>query len=70
MRVPSLLAALALAGALPAFAKDEVPLPEPPTTPLPAFENPLHDAKIGETLRYRVSATTRPSGPVVFAATE
>lgn len=55
MRVSPFVAVLVLAGALPAIAKDEAPLPEPPTTPLPAFENPLHDAKVGETLRYRVT---------------
>jgi hypothetical protein len=46
--------------ALPALAGDEGPLPQPPTTPLPAFENPLHDAKPGETLRFKV--TGRGSG--------
>jgi hypothetical protein len=55
MRRTSLVACLVLAAAPLALAKDEVPLPTPPTTPLPAFENPLHDAKVGETLRYRVS---------------
>lgn len=28
--------------------------PKPPTTPLPAFENPTHDCTVGETLRYAV----------------
>src|SRR6187397_1658501 len=55
-RVP-LLAALAAVSfpALLAVAGD-VPkdAPKPPTTPLPTFENPLYDAKVGETLLYRV----------------
>jgi hypothetical protein len=52
----SLLAGFALCALAPfALAKDEAPPPPPPpTTPLPTFENPLHDAKVGETLRYRV----------------
>jgi hypothetical protein len=49
------LAATALVPALLAFA-EEAPkeAPKPPTTPLPAFENPLWDAKPGETLLYKV----------------
>jgi hypothetical protein len=52
--LPFALAAAALVVAAAAGAKEEDPLPPPPTTPLPTFENPLHDAKPGETLRYRV----------------
>jgi hypothetical protein len=47
-------ATAALLAAAAAAAKEEDPLPPPPSTPLPTFENPLHDAKVGETLRYRV----------------
>jgi hypothetical protein len=47
-------ATVALLAAAAAVAKEEDPLPPPPTTPLPTFQNPLHDAKVGETLRYRV----------------
>ena len=45
MRTPYVLAAVVLAGALPALAKEEAPLPEPPTTPLPAEapEDPLDE---------------------------
>src|SRR5688572_55037 len=37
-----------------ATAADSPELPKPPTTPLPKFENPLHDAQVGETCFYRV----------------
>lgn len=47
----------ALATSLVAFGGDAKPpteRPKPPTTPEPAFENPLADAKVGETLFYSV----------------
>jgi hypothetical protein len=49
-----LAAGFAATTGLLARAGDEKPaLPEPPTTPEPAFDNPLADAKVGETLLYR-----------------
>lgn len=54
---PLVVAALALAPVLVAFggdAKAPPEAPKPPTTPEPAFENPLADAKVGETLFYKV----------------
>lgn len=41
-------------------------LPAPPTTALPAFENPLHDAQPGETLRYRVREIEKKDGWVRY----
>ena len=58
MRRPLLLVALPallLPFSLAARAEDPPKdLPKPPTTPLPDFDNPLWDAKVGETLLYRV----------------
>ena len=51
------LLASALATSLFAFAGDAtapIDLPKPPETPEPAFDNPLADAKVGETLFYSV----------------
>ena len=47
----------ALATSLLAFGGDTkapAELPKPPTTPEPAYDNPLADAKVGETLFYSV----------------
>ncbi len=54
-----------LAGSAALLARaDEPPaeMPKPPTTPLPTFENPLHDCAVGETLRYvvREIGVTKP----------
>lgn len=53
-----LLAALAVVAlALPALVRAQDALTEPPptpTTPLPAFDNPLFDAEVGETCLYKV----------------
>jgi hypothetical protein len=48
----------AVAASLPAIVRaGDAPkpdLPQPPTTPLPKFANPLHDAEVGETCFYVV----------------
>jgi hypothetical protein len=54
MRRPSIAVALALLAIPPALARADGK-PKPPDTPLPSFENPLHDAKVGETLFYSVT---------------
>jgi hypothetical protein len=60
----ALCGAAVAAVAFVARAGDPPPLPNPPTTPLPTFENPLHDAEVGETLRYVVKdVNSRPPGP-------
>jgi hypothetical protein len=49
-----LLAAASFPAVLAVAADPPKDAPKPPTTPLPAFENPLFDAQPGETLLYRV----------------
>lgn len=72
MRRPLLaLAALAaafLAPALVARAGDKPPpeLPKPATTPLPKFDNPLHDCEVGETLFYKVREIEKEDGWVRY----
>jgi hypothetical protein len=69
LTAPALLAATALfASAFAARAADapKGDLPAPPTTALPAFENPLHDAQPGETLRYRVREVENKDGWVRY----
>ena len=62
------LAALLGVPALVARAGDAPPaeLPKPPTTPLPKFENPLHDCEVGETMSYRVKQLDKEDGWVRY----
>jgi hypothetical protein len=41
-------------------------MPKPPSTTLPAFENPLHDAQPGESLRYKVRQIDTDEGWVRY----
>ena len=41
-------------------------MPKPPKTPIPAFENPFHDAQPGESLRYKVSQIDKEEGWVRY----
>jgi len=75
MRRPflALSASLALGAALltptlvaRAGDKPEAELPKPPTTPLPKFENPLHDCEVGETLFYKVREVGKEDGWVKY----
>jgi hypothetical protein len=59
------LLAFVVAPAL-ALAADAPELPKPPTTPLPAFENPLHDAEVGETCLYKVREPGNDDGWVRY----
>jgi hypothetical protein len=54
MRLSPALALLVLPAAVALADEPPKDAPKPPTTPLPSFENPLYDAKAGETLLYRV----------------
>ncbi len=66
MRRPlALTLALVVAPAL-AFAADAPELPKPPTTPLPKFDNPLHDAEVGETCFYKVREPGNDDGWVRY----
>lgn len=59
------LTGLALAPSLLARAADapaKPELPKPPTTPLPKFENPLHDCEVGETCFYAVHELEKKDG--------
>lgn len=64
-RLLALLVASVAAPAL-ALAADAPELPKPPTTPLPAFENPLHDAEVGETCFYKVREPGNDDGWVRY----
>lgn len=67
LRLTLALAVAGLGGALPgARAADAPAAPKPPTTPLPAFENPLHDAEIGETCLYKVREPGKDDGWVRY----
>jgi hypothetical protein len=64
------LLALALAAAIPGavFAADapSAEAPKPPTTTLPTFANPLHDAEIGETCLFKVHELGNDDGWVLY----
>lgn len=62
------LAVVLAFAAAPAFvlAADAPELPKPPTTPLPTFENPLHDAEVGETCFYKVREPGNDDGWVRY----
>jgi|GEM_PF-3340965 len=66
MRRPLALFVAFVAAPAVALAADAPELPKPPTTPLPAFENPLHDAEVGETCLYKVREPGNDDGWVRY----